>query len=242
MPRARRPGRKGPGPATDLAVGRHLCVKLAKPPRGNPGGAQPGAIAQLVERLHGMQEVRSSILLSSTKARGEVCHCPSGWPPRFRCFCAGLRPRLAGASPPAPPLLPSPAGLFSLALPSRLLPGCRFAGLFAGLPALCLSSLWVCWACCGAPGFSGAGASVVVLVAGGLRECGVRCGGKGERGLRGGGRKCCGTLSACVLYAFCLASRVDHAGPARTGIGAAPPPVRGVFSFCGRWAETTDGA
>ena len=50
---------------TDLVLGRVDRVKLASPP-GKPGGTPQGAIAQLVERLHGMQEVRSSILLSST--------------------------------------------------------------------------------------------------------------------------------------------------------------------------------
>ena len=37
-----------------------------------------GAIAQLVERFHGMEEVRSSILLSSTKRPG-VWHLPDAW-------------------------------------------------------------------------------------------------------------------------------------------------------------------
>src|SRR5690606_41376389 len=54
---------------TDLVLARVDRVKLASPP-GKPGGAEHGAIAQLVERLHGMQEVRSSILLSSTEVEG----------------------------------------------------------------------------------------------------------------------------------------------------------------------------
>ncbi|VTZ62845.1 hypothetical protein EMEDMD4_440159 [Sinorhizobium medicae] len=44
-----------------------------KAPRELPGPAQPdpdGAIAQLGERLHGMQEVSGSIPLSSTKISG----------------------------------------------------------------------------------------------------------------------------------------------------------------------------
>jgi hypothetical protein len=66
-----------------------------------------GAIAQLVERLHGMQEVRSSILLSSTRHSAELSKIddqdpvPSGGG-IFRCAGpARRRPadRVPGAAP-----------------------------------------------------------------------------------------------------------------------------------------------
>ena len=43
-----------------------MCPPLAEAPSGAPGGPDLGAIAQLVERLNGIQEVSGSTPLSST--------------------------------------------------------------------------------------------------------------------------------------------------------------------------------
>ena len=73
-------------------MGRGDRVMFSMSP-GKPGGKQHGAIAQLVERLHGMQEVRSSILLSSTDRTEDPV------PDRGRDFSCEIRDLLERGAP-----------------------------------------------------------------------------------------------------------------------------------------------
>ncbi len=107
----------------DLVDHRGDRVMFSVSPRGRPrerSGGQQGAIAQLVERLHGMQEVRSSILLSSTAARQSTPEGhPIGWP-SFVC-----QPR------PLPSALRSPPG-GRAGFPPRAAGACSMRSASAG--------------------------------------------------------------------------------------------------------------
>ncbi len=70
-----------------------------------------GAVAQLGERLNGIQEVRSSILLSSTRISQGLSARVT--PAPFCGLATAKRPRRAARSSPLPPPAPSPASATS---------------------------------------------------------------------------------------------------------------------------------
>lgn len=102
-------------------------------------------MAQLVARLHGMEEVWGSNPHSSTRTLGPVwSRTPfgGGFPPVLVIFSGGRPPgpRCGGLSPPTPPFwlgfLRSVGVLFWVGWSSRLgVAFCRFSSLFRGRPA-----------------------------------------------------------------------------------------------------------
>ena len=87
-----------------LRSSRKSFKKILTPrPRTRKGISHHGAVAQLGERLNGIQEVRSSILLSSTRFRGSHCE------PLF--FLHGQK--ILHKAPASAPLIPASTTFFT---------------------------------------------------------------------------------------------------------------------------------